>query len=211
MTGTAKVSAPATVKAPAGAQWQSKIAYFSIGSAGVFAPRSWHCFAHGGAGATVINVAPGTTDSFPNDTGGKIGITSMVWYAYGGHFSLVLQKGTPLFANLRGIAFSELQGANQSNYMKMQAAAMRYEPPKGEKVTIVSDSVVKFCDPPKVRGTGAGSGGAYPSCGIATEDWHGTAGQSSSQPAVPDLHIFSVSMPQADQQFMHELMRLNGA
>ena len=210
VTGTAKVSAPATVKAAAGAQWQSKIAYFSMGTAGVFAPRSWHCFAHLGAGAMVINVAPAATDSFPNSPGGKVGITSMVWYGYGGHFSLVLQKGTPLFANLRGIAFSEFQGANQ-NYMKMQAAMMRYEPPKGEKVTIVSDSVVKFCDPPKVRGTGAGSGGAYPTCGVATEDWHGNVGASSSQPAVPDLHILSITMPQADQQFMHELMKLNSA
>jgi hypothetical protein len=212
MSGAAKVSAPATVRAPIGAQWQSKIAYFSMGSAGVFAPRSWHCFAHAGTGAMVIGVAPPTTDSFPNDTAGKAGITSMVWYAYGGHFSLVLQKGTPLFANLRGIAFAELHGPNPSSYMKMQAVAMRYEPPKGEKVTIVSDTVVKFCDPPKVRGSGAGSGGAYPSCGIATEDWHnGATTQDSSQPAIPDLHIFSITMPQSDQQFMRELMKLNGA
>lgn len=211
MTGAVKVSAPATIKAAAGAQWQSKIAYYSMGTAGVFAPRGWHCFAHGGSGAMVINVAPAATDSFPNDTGGKIGITAMVWYAFGGHYALVLQKGTPLFANLRGIAFSELHGANQSNFMKMQAGAMRYEPPKGEKVTVVSDSVVKFCDPPKVRGTGAGSGGAYPSCGVATEEWHGTAGESSSQPVIPDLHIFSITLPQAEQQFMNELMKLNGA
>jgi hypothetical protein len=52
-------------------------------------------------------------------------------------------------------------------------------PYPGESVDSIGDGIVGFLDPPGVKGSGAGSGGAYPANGVAT--YH--PGEAGTQPS----------------------------
>ena len=80
------------------------------------------------------------------------------------------------------------------------------QPIRGESVTRVSANVVKFCDPPKVRGVGDGSGGTYRSCGVAMIV--GAIPSPQGRENFPDLRVVSVTMQ--DQATISVFAALNG-
>jgi len=194
MAGLRSVSAPSSVGADIGRQWKGQIAYYTIGNLAVFAPAGWHCVGHSGTEGSELRVVPDASDLTRTDLHGHVGVVAALLAGYGGHYMDVLATGAPFFANLRAIAAKE---------------GTRAQPIAGEHLTYVSATQTMFCDPAQIRGTGGGSGGSYPSCGIATEDWRGTASQRKTTVFVPDLRILSITLQSNDRRLMVVLDRLN--
>lgn len=205
MLGPEPVSVPETAIAVASAEWRARLAFYSYGgTTGVYGPRNWYCHAHSGTGGSVIYITPDPGDPFSGSTQrGRLGLTLLDEAGYGGHAVTVLESGAPLFANLRALA--RRPSIYPIGYPGLTDKQM--EPIANEQVMHESATRATFCDPPGVHGSGVGSGGAYPSCGVAVEHMPGNPrGQ-----VAPDLRVFSVTLSQQDRAFMDLLVTLNGA
>lgn len=215
MLGPRAVSVPRYIRVDVSTYWASRIAYYTIGEWGVgplgrlgaFGPRGWHCQAHSGTGGAEITAFPGASGVSSVVKPGRIGLTAALQAGYGGHYVQVLQTGAPLFANLRAIA--HLAARNPA--LAPMLSGVRIQPYVGEQTTHVSANLTRFCDPPRVRGSGDASGGSYPSCGVVTELWNGTASQGKAVLLVPDLRAFSITVPANDRLLIMELLKLNSA
>lgn len=207
MTGPQHVSTPSfvAVTAPVPKQFQSQLVYYSIGTLGAFGPRGWHCHAHSGTSGSSIYVFPGTTDPFGTDLQGRIGLVMVLQLGYGGHYVEVLQTGAPLFADLRAIASKALKNPSEASMLK----GVRLQAVSGEQVTHVAATVTTFCDPPRVRASGAGSGGAYKSCGVVTEDWSQV--DKKAEVAAPDLRVTSMTFPASSESLAQQIIALTGS
>ena len=136
----------------------------------VLAPTGWACSASVGAdGTSELAAFPQgqpnpTTYSTTPDTGEQV---------VGGQASACAScnyaQTTPLFtaaASQCAIDYAGTPSACPSPYA-------------GESIDPIGDGIVGFLDPPGVKGSGAGSGGAYPANGVVT--YHpGTAGSQPS-------------------------------
>lgn len=205
MVGPQAVSVPETVTAVVNDAWRARIAFYSIGeNTGVYGPRNWYCHAHSGSNGFVMYVTPDEADPFPDaNQQGRVELALLDGAGYGGHVLEVLDRGAPLFSNLRALARQPSTYPSGLPHLTDQ----QMEPIPNEQVLHESATRATFCDPPGVQGTGAGSGGRYPSCGAAVEH----AERIARDQRAPDLHIFSVTMPQSDRAFMDVLVRLNGS
>jgi hypothetical protein len=197
MTGTQTVSAPASVSANVPASWDSRVAYYTIGILGAYAPRGWHCAGRGGSSGASLVVVPGSVPG--GDLNRQIGVEVKLGSGgTSGRFT-VLAAGGPLFPALRSLA---THWAGSDPALK----SVSDQPIRGETVTRVSATVARFCDPPRVRGVGDGSGGAYESCGLATI--LGAIPSAQSRENFPDLRVVSVTMQ--NQADVSAFVALNG-
>jgi hypothetical protein len=188
MTGAESVSAPSSVRAAIPASWAAQISYYTIGSLGAFGPRGWHCAGNSGSSGATILIAPGAAPSFDEDLIGRICMRVALYSGSTSGRTSVLGIGAPLFANLR-------------------ALAPKARPFPGERVNRVGADIVTVVDPPSVRGSSAGSGGAYTSYAVVIQEPQGAAAGGAS--ALPDLRVISLTAPAKSAALMRQLVALN--
>jgi hypothetical protein len=201
MTGPESVSGPATVNVRTSKAWAAQIAFYSIGSIGALGPRGWHCQGHSGSSGATILVAPGAVPGLGDSLRGRIGMQIAYYSGSTSGRSSVFEIGAPLFADLRALA--------PKAPATFGITVPRTQPIRGETLKRLSTTVVTFVDPPKLQGSGPGSGGAYPTYGVIVEDWKSPAKQSGTP--LPDLRLISITAPAKDASLMQELSVLNSS
>ena len=199
MTGAESVSAPSSVKAALSASWASQIAFYSIGSLGAFGPRGWHCAGQSGSSGATILIAPGAAPKPGDDLSGRIGMQVSLYSGDTSGRASVLGIGAPLFANVRALV--------PKAEATFGLSVARMQPIPGERVNRLSADIVTVVDPPRVRGSSAGSGGAYASYAVVIQEPQ--AGASGGVPALPDLRVISLTAPAKSAALMQQLVALN--
>ena len=135
--------------------------YWSGRGAAYLGPRGWRCTGQvGGNNTSVFEIR------HPADKAGRVTyIDAAMSYGY------ILEIACPLFPE-----------AGRSLQADFGTACA--EPPAAEVATPVSPTIVRFTDPAKTRGTGDGSGGAYPTTGAIF--WDGNTALKVSCALPPD-------------------------
>jgi len=199
MTGAETVSAPATVNVRTSKAWAAQIAFYSIGSIGALGPRGWHCQGHSGSSGATILLAPGAVPNLGDPLRGRIGMEIAYYSGSTSGRSSVFEIGAPLFADLRALA--------PKAAATFGITVPRTQPISGETLKRISTTVVTFVDPPKLQGSGPGSGGAYATYGVIVEDWK-SPGKQAGTP-LPDLRLISITASAKQAALMQELSVLN--
>jgi len=158
---TTTPSLPSTVSETIATSLVSQIAVYTDaqGQMQILAPTGWACSASIGAdGSSELAAFPQgqtnpTTSGATRDTGEQV---------VGGQASACAScnyaQTTPLFT----------AAADQCAIDDAGQPSLCPGPYPGEAVDPIGNGVVGFLDPPGVRGSGAGSGGAYPANGVVT-------------------------------------------
>ncbi len=158
---TTTPSLPSTVSESIATSLVSQIAVYTDaqGQMQILAPTGWACSASIGAdgsselaafpqGQTNPTTSGATRDTGEQVVGGQASACASCTYA----------QTTPLFT----------AAADQCAIDDPGQPSLCPGPYAGEAVDPIGNGVVGFLDPPGVRGSGAGSGGAYPANGVVT-------------------------------------------
>jgi serine/threonine protein kinase len=164
-------SLPSTVAKSVPSSLVNQIAVYTDaqGQMQILAPTGWSCFATLGADGSSTLAAfpqgqPNPTDSGTSaDTGEQV-VGSQTGACVGCLYSQV----TPLFS----------AAASQCAVDYAGVPSQCPGPYSGESIDPIGNGIVGFLDPPGVKGSGAGSGGAYPANGVAT--YQGVTGSTPS-------------------------------
>jgi hypothetical protein len=158
---TSTPNLPSTVAESIPSNLVSEIAVYTDaqGQMQILAPTGWACSATLGVdGSSELAAFPEgqtnpTTYSTTPDTGEQV-VGSQTGACVGCTYS----QATPLFT----AAASQCSSGNTGD------PSMCPGPYAGESIDPIGDGIVGFLDPPGVKGSGAGSGGAYPANGVST-------------------------------------------
>lgn len=154
----------------------SEVAVYSNGWVKLLGPRGWHCSglvaADGGLGLTVLPPYVSTVTSTAAAITGGIDFNGPA-----------ASDGCPFFPELAQF------------FPRSSRSALCPGLPAGEQVSRLGARSVAFEDPPRVRGNGYPSGGAYPANGIVSYRWLRATGAST-----PEVAKETCTLPQAQHR-----------
>jgi hypothetical protein len=201
MSGPQPVSVPDSLAATIPGEWASALSFYSDEELWVLGPKGWRCSGGGGTGGVSLDVTREPLPSTGSDAHFSVEGVFVVLYgsSTGPGASSVLSVGGRLFPLIRELA----KVAALNPQTELFAPHRPIAPWPGEKIEQVSPTVIRFYDPPAVKGTGKFSGRGNPVEGVAvlTED--------GGQPVVaslPSLVVVSVSLPPSDRSLTKPIL-----